>query len=357
MPPIRTPNSAETPAGSAPSKAKWNQKNLRIELGLDEETMKNVLNTMKEQIQLLFDTNTLLSAQHEELRQLDLVLLKTYPEIFTDESDNKLKWLRIYVHKRHGQARFHQKRRESGIKTEDCDQSTLLSTSGALSRASSPACPLDPNPIDLTHEAGMDDEGTPNSTISGPSVNPPPRSSPAPSSWSQLTSLPSSPRDSAMVSLQPSSPAPSATSTALHSTPCSSRSLFSFGTTLRATPSPPSASLLSRTAATAGATSLVEYFSGSNIREVEGLRYFLKKFCDPPMESFLDRFLQYGCHSLGWLRPVRTWPVEVIDSFLRNLPKTNGRDMTPMEVIVLRMCILTFPFDNKDTPHVQIQSC
>lgn len=83
---------------------------------------------------ILFDTNTLLSAQHEELRQLDLVvslsqtsgvlplsadirlqLLKTYPSIFTDENDPKLKRLRIYAHKRHGQARHAQRRREAGV--------------------------------------------------------------------------------------------------------------------------------------------------------------------------------------------------------------------------------------------------
>ena len=65
------------------------------------------------------------------------------------------------------------------------------------------------------------------------------------------------------------------------------------------------------------------------------------------MGHLLDRFLAHGCRSLAYLEPLKGFPIPQIDTILRDMPKTNGRDLTPWEVILIQMAILDFPFDNE----------
>jgi len=95
---------------------------------------------------------------------------------------------------------------------------------------------------------------------------------------------------------------------------------------------------------------MVEYFSGSNTREVDGVRHFLEKFCRPSMGHLLDRFLEHGCRSLAYLEPLKDFSAPQIDNILQNLPKRDGHSMTPWEVILVRMAILAFPFNNEKVP-------
>lgn len=79
----------------------------------------------------------------------------------------------------------------------------------------------------------------------------------------------------------------------------------------------------------------------TNVSQVEEVESFLQA-CIPPMGHLLQRLLSYGCRNQQFLYAVSQWPKAEIEEFLHNLPTLGGRDITPMEVQVLRVHFLQY---------------
>jgi len=74
----------------------------------------------------------------------------------------------------------------------------------------------------------------------------------------------------------------------------------------------------------------------TNVSQVEEVESFLQA-CTPPMGHLLQRLLSYGCRNRQFLLAASHWPKEEIEVLLQNLPTLGGRELTQMEVQVLRL--------------------